>query len=1081
MPGPDGRKTQSSLLSFFGRKAGVSPSPRQTDPPTGPNSTDDGPVSLDSVNAMTPASSDAREKAVEPLSSPPAPRGRLAAIDSSDSSDASSDEDFVQNDSGDEADTVMLDDRAPHPLRAKRSASSRGAGENSHSAREQDALAKFASSSSYVPLPRSDDAPAWSPAKKPKFTGCDEERYQWLEDVRDADGNRPGASDYDPRTILVPASAWAKFTPFEKQYWEIKSKMWNTVVFFKKGKFYELYENDAAIAHAEFDLKLAGGGRANMSLCGVPEMSFDYWASAFIAKGYKVAKVDQMETALAKEMRDSSVGKKEEKVLKRKLSCVLTAGTLTDETMLTDELSQYCMAIKQQGLHLAIAFVDTATSTFHLSEFDDGSSYHMFETLIAQTRPREVVCERGNLDRALVRIIKNNTSVDTLWEVLKPETEFWDAHTTLQQLAHGRYFDAEDLDDTSRYPEALQKAMQSETLLSAFGGLLWYLRNLKLDRQIVSLGNFTEYCAVQQASHLVLNGQTLQNLEIFANSWDQGAQGTLFKLVNKCVTPFGKRKLHSWVAHPLRHISAIRARQDAVEVLIDFDELREHVKNKLAGLPDIERMLSRIHAGMLQPKDFVRVVAGIEQLAKLLAWLGEQNLNSALIDSIAQKVPNARELIAPWMTAFDHAQAQTANVLTPEPGVEPEFDQSTEKMKQIEAELETQLRTYQKELRSLAVCYRDSGKEIYLIEVPSKIKQVPSSWQQMGSTSKVKRFYSPEVKQLVRTLQETRETHKLIKDSVQCKLYKMFSRNYYAWLDLVRAAATLDCLLSLAQCSLGMVVGCRPTFVDGERAFLSFRELRHPCVQNDSFIPNDVCLGGNKPRMTLLTGANAAGKSTILRMTGIAVVLAQIGCHVPAAEATLVPMDRVMTRLGASDNIFAGKSTFHVELSETERILSESTPHTLVLIDELGRGGSSSDGFAIAEAVLHHLATHIACLGFFATHYRTLMNSFCSHPEVRAQRMSSIVDKESRLVTFTYKLEDGLSEGSFGMNVARMCGVDANIVAAAETAAREHEHTQRLERIGFQLVPLGLQSDAVWCLKSNFNNYAIEAMIESSK
>lgn len=955
-------------------------------------------------------------------------------------------------------------------------------------------LSKYSKTSEYIPSESFKSTGKHPVAKKVRVSE-DPERYKWLLNIKDADGKSPDDPNYDPRTLLVPNSAWAKFTPFEKQYWEVKQKLWNTVVFFKKGKFYELYENDAEIAHRLFDLKLAGGGRANMSLCGVPEMSFDYWASAFIAKGYKVARVDQAETALGKEMRDIANKKKEEKIIRRELSCVLTGGTLTDATMLVSDLSQYCMAIKQEGLNFAACFVDTASSQFYISQFTDKSSdYPMLESLMAQVRPKELILARGNLDKFAQKILKNNTSVDTLWEIIKPDTEFWDADTARRIIKFEEYFQ----DGSYSVPDALKNALSnSELSASAVGGLVWYLRSLKLDKQLLSLGQFGEYDsnASFHGKTMVVDGQTLQNLEVFANTWDGGSDGTLFKLINRCVTPFGKRRLRSWIAHPLQRPEDISCRADAVDMFMAQDEVATVLSDRLVGLPDAERMLSRVHAGSLRPKDFVRLVGGLDSMANLLVWLfGLRSQLPQLEPFIGAHTTTAvtdlQGLIEPWMSSFDHVEAKTNDKIVPQVGVDLEFDRTSKAIKDIEEELKMKMKQYHSKFKSTSLEFRDSGKEIYLIEVPIKLtKQVPDDWQQMGATSKFKRYWSPSVRKLVRMLQEAQESHNANAQICQQRLYSQFCspKNYQVFMDATRVISAIDCLLSLAKTSQTMAVHSRPEILPLESngdattpPLIEFTNLRHPVATSTDFIPNNVELGGQVSRLSLLTGANAAGKSTLLRTTCCAILLAQLGCHVPAETARLTPVDRIMTRLGASDNIFAGKSTFHLELAETERILSESTSRSFVVIDELGRGGSSSDGFAIAEAVLHHLATHVSCMGFFATHYATLYDSFLTHPQVKPERMAIDVDLDSRDVTFLYRLEEGRSEGSFGMNVASMCGVAPDIVKAAEIAAKLYEHTQMLKskHNDGPSVPLGLISDALWSIRqSNIEKGALEIML----
>lgn len=965
---------------------------------------------------------------------------------------------------------------------------------DSQSADNSSTLLKFSRGQTTVEYSQTntESKPAKSTPTK-SFEKENEERYSWLVDIRDAQGRPESDPDYDPRTLYIPKSAWAKFTAFEKQYWEIKSKWWNSVVFFKKGKFYELYERDADIGHQDFDLKLAGGGRANMRLVGVPEMSLDYWEDQFLRRGHKVVRVDQVETALAKEMRDNSKGgKKEEKIIRREMACVLTAGTLTDEALLVDDLSTYCMSIKQDSCKFAISLVDCSTGSFQVTEFDDDVDYSKFETIITQTRPRELVLERGNISSRAKRIVKNNTSVDAIWNILEPIAEFWDSETTHEELARGGYFKSEDLDDLSNYPDQLRSMIESRPfLLSCFGGLLYYLRTLKLDKDLISLSNFSDYQSYNREDNaklpMILDGQSLQNLEVFVNN-EGGTDGTLFKLINRCITPFGKRLLKSWIMSPLMDSKQINDRLDSVDYMNCHREFKDYIEEKLVTLPDLERNLSRIHSGHLKIKDFVRVIEGFQTIYEIILKCNDSLEDAtSLLESLFESMPHLEDCLPMWSSAFDMNRAKTEGIFLPERGILPQFDESSDRINHLESELNKLLKKYQKEFRSLEICYRDSGKEIYLIEVPNKIKSIPKTWQQMASTSKVKRYWSPEVRSLVRELMEARELHKIESDKVKVRFYGQFDQFYNHWKGAIKVIANIDCLISLSKTSESLgFPNCRPKFTATNKSMLNFKELRHPCFMGSNFIPNDIALGGDRANISLLTGANAAGKSTVLRMTCLAVIMAQIGCYVPCEEAELTPVDRIMTRLGAYDSIFAGKSTFFVELSETKKMLSEATDRSLLVLDELGRGGSSSDGFAIAEAVLHHIATHIGSLGFFATHYGTLINSFDKHPQITPQRMAIMVTDMN--VTFLYKLEPGTSPGSFGTNVALMCGVDEAIVKRAEAAAQNFEHTSRMKKLlevnkDDSLLPIGLASDFSWLLASDGTNIekSLECIILSLK
>ncbi|TWU77451.1 DNA mismatch repair protein msh6 [Metarhizium rileyi] len=920
-----------------------------------------------------------------------------------------------------------------------------------------------------VVTPAERAAPKDPKRKEKAYTKEPEDRYPWLANIRDKEKRAPNDPEYDPRSIFIPPMAWSKFSPFEKQYWGIKQNLWDTIVFFKKGKFYELYENDATIGHQEFDFKMTD--RVNMRMVGVPESSLDHWVNQFIAKQYKVARVDQMETNLGKEMRErqDKSGKKADKVISRELSCVLTAGTLVDGSMLQDDMAAYCVAIKESvvdGLPaFGIAFADTATGRFQLSGFVDDVDLTKFETFVAQIGPCELLIEKSKLSTKALRILKNNTSPTTIWTHLKPGTEFWDADTSRRELKFGNYFAREGTEDDV-WPEVLQQYQDDDLVMSAVGAMVSYLKFLQLERPLLSQRNFEKYNPIQKNGTLVLDGQTLVNLELFSNSSNGSSEGTLFSLLNKCITPFGKRLFRQWVVHPLCDIQRINERLDAVDMLNADPTVREQFASQLVKMPDLERLISRIHAGACKPEDFGRVLEGFEQIEYTMGLLAAMKGGNGLVDRLVSSMPDLEEPLTYWRTAFDRRKAREDKILIPARGIEPDFDDSLDRMEQIKDQLNELLAEKKGELKCRTLKFTDVGKEIYQMETPKSAK-VPSSWRQMSATKDVKRWYFPQLTQLVRELQEAEELHSQLVREIASRLFRKFDVDYNTWLLAIKIVAQLDCLVSLAKASnsLGQP-SCRPQFLDEERSFVDFEELRHPCMLNtvDDFIPNNIKLGGEQAKINLLTGANAAGKSTVLRMSCVAVIMAQIGCHVPAVSARLTPVDRIMSRLGANDNIFAAQSTFFVELSETKKILSEATPRSLVILDELGRGTSSYDGVAVAQAVLHHVATHIGCVGFFATHYHSLATEFENHPEIRAKRMQIHVDDKERKVTFLYKLEDGVAEGSFGMHCAAMCGISDRVIERAEVAARDWEHTSRLKeslekaKTGCY-IPLGILSD----------------------
>lgn len=921
-------------------------------------------------------------------------------------------------------------------------------------------------------------------ASKAKERACDKEpekRHRWLAEPLDGDRNPPGHPDFNPGTLYVPPSQ--KFSAFEQQYWDIKKNLWDTVVFFKKGKFYELYENDATLGHQLFDLKMTD--RVNMRMVGVPEGSLDMWVNQFIAKGYKVARVDQMESALGKEMRERD-GKgakaakgKEDKIIRRELACILTGGTLVDGSMLQDDMAVYCAAIKECIIDgqpaFGIAFVDAATGQFFVSEFSDDVDLTKFETFVAQICPREILLEKSHISVKAMRILKNNTTPTTIWNQRKSNSEFWGSDQTRRELDCGGYFVQEGAEEEV-WPEVLTESRDKNLLMSALGALIQYLRVLKLETSLLSQGHFQWYTPIHKNGTLILDGQTLINLEVFSNTVNGGPEGTLFALLNRCVTPFGKRLFRNWVCHPLCNIDKINERLDAVDLLNADTTIREQFSSEMTKMPDLERLISRIHAGVCRPDDFVRVIDGFEQIDYTMTLMSAFGGGNTMVDRLISSMPSLKEPLDFWKNAFDKRKAREEKLFIPEPGIEEEFDNSMDNIKRIKKDLDVLLSKQKSNLKCPKLKFCDVGKEIYQIEVPKAVK-VPKDWRQMSATAAVKRYYFQDLLTLVRELQEAEETHSQVIKDVAASFFKRFDTDNETWLQAIRVVAQLDCLISLAKSSTALgQPSCRPVFVDQERSVVDFEELRHPCMLNsvDDFIPNDIKLGGEGAKINLLTGANAAGKSTVLRMSCVAVIMAQIGCYVPAVSARLTPIDRIMSRLGANDNIFAAQSTFFVELSETKKILSEATPRSLVILDELGRGTSSYDGVAVAQAVLHQVATHVGCVGYFATHYHSLAAEFENHPEISPRRMQIHVDDANRKVTFLYKLEGGVAEGSFGMHCAAMCGIPDKVIERAEVAAKEWEHTSRLKesleraKTGCY-IPLGVLSDVSSLLKGRMD------------
>ena len=326
-----------------------------------------------------------------------------------------------------------------------------------------------------------------------------------------------------------------------------------------------------------------------------------------------------------------------------------------------------------------------------------------------------------------------------------------------------------------------------------------------------------------------------------------------------------------WVCHPLADAKRINERLDAVDMLNADRTMRDQFISSMTKMPDLERLISRIHAGVCKPDDFVRVLEGFEQIEYTMSLLGAFGGGDGIVDRLISGMPDLVEPLSWWKTAFDRRKARDYKILIPERGIEEEFDGSQDCIEEIEGQLEELLKRTRKKLGSNKIEFKNVGKEIYQLQVPSAIK-VPGDWKLLSSAAGVKRYYSPELMRLVRDLQEAQETHGQVAKEVAGRFFARFDLNYVTWLQAIKIIAQLDCLMSLAAASSALgEPSCRPTFVETERSVVEFEELRHPCVLPNvtDFIPNDVKLGGNAANINLLTGANAAGKSTILRMVSL--------------------------------------------------------------------------------------------------------------------------------------------------------------------------------------------------------------------
>ncbi|KAK4705468.1 DNA mismatch repair protein MSH6, partial [Phenoliferia sp. Uapishka_3] len=749
-------------------------------------------------------------------------------------------------------------------------------------------------------------------------------------------------------------------------------------------------------------------------------------------------------------------------IVRRELKSVLTSGTLVEGSMLSDDLSNHCVAIKEHTPNASsppsfgVCILDASTAEFSLSQFSDDASRTHLETIIRQLKPKEIIHEKGNLSVSTLRLLRNSVGVDCQWTALKAGTEFLRGEETKRELrklfaggdGEGMEVDEEGQEEDKGVPENIRVMYEKEIAMSALGGMIWYLRQLNLDSDLVTAKNFNIYDPLSQGKALILDGQTLAHIEVLQNS-QAWVRFELGEWLMDLVSGIGKRLFKIWLCAPLREAAAINDRLDAVDDLLANQTFGAVFDKMSKKLPDLERLLSRIHAKSCKKQEFIKVIASFSTISDGLVNLATMadDFKSKGIAGLLRNAPDLQELIERIEGMYDGEE------LLPVDGADEDYETVRQNVVDIEESLQEVLEKAKVSLNCTKLEFKDIGtKDIYQIQVPAKIK-TPNSWTKMSGTKDFHRYYNSDIIRLVQDLKEARERKLTVVNDFQFKVYGEFDRDYSVWLNAVKVVAELDCLLSLSKSSAALgEPSVRPEIIEADTAIIEFEELRHPCVLSAStdFIANDVGLGGEAEQMILLTGPNMAGKSTMLRMTCAAIIMAQLGCHVPASKARIAPTDAIYSRMGANDFIFANASTFKVEMDDCNKILTKATPKSLVILDELGRGTSTYDGMAIAFAVLHRLATHVGCIGFFATHFTSLTEDFAYHPQIRLCQMATQVDDETKAVTFLYRLALGASPKSYGPHVARMAGLPDSLVERAiniskefETSSRAHERAMR--------------------------------------
>ena len=810
----------------------------------------------------------------------------------------------------------------------------------------------------------------------------------------------------------------AAFTPAMQQYHRMKAEHPDALLFFRMGDFYELFFEDAVVASRTLEIALTSRAKDRdgtaIPMCGVPHHAVTGYVARLVKQGFRVALCEQMEDPR------SAKG-----VVRREVVRVVTPGTQLEASALEAGETSYVLAIAPGDSALGAAWLDATTGDFFVSEWSGPGRWDRLRDEVGATRPREVLVPRSaELPPWLADPIQTEGAIP---RTLLDEAVF-DPRAGRRDLA--AHFGVASLEAFGC--EALPRAA------GAAGAALRYVR----ETQKRDLAHVTSLCTRHPGDGLVIDGLTRRNLELVENLADGGRPGTLLDVLDETATAMGSRLLREWILRPLVHVEPIQDRLDAVEEVAFQTVERGRLREAFKGVQDLDRIVGRVTLGTASPRDLCALARSLRALPSAA---------EAVAGSVAPLVrAQLKDLDPPLDVAAD---VEATLVDEPPPtvrdgglvrdGVDPELDE----LRQMSQGGRTTIAAIEERERArtgiASLKVRFNRVFGYYIEVSkSNLGLVPPDYVRKQTIAGGERFITPELKEYEekvlradeRILQREAEIFDALRGRVAASAREVQRTS--------RAAAVLDVLATLAEVSARYNY-VKPRIGSGDE--LMYAEGRHPVMERvlpEPFVANDLKIGDGAPRLLVLTGPNMGGKSTFLRQTALIVVMAQMGCFVPAREAKVGIVDRIFTRVGATDHILRGQSTFMVEMQETSHILRHATARSLILLDEIGRGTATFDGLSIAWAVAEQIARDPATGGktIFATHYHELTDLAADLPGVGNLHVSAREWHDT--VVFLRKIEPGGSDRSFGIQVARLAGLPAAVVARAQEILRNLERTE---------------------------------------
>lgn len=797
-----------------------------------------------------------------------------------------------------------------------------------------------------------------------------------------------------------------KMTPMLKQYMEVKEQCKDKILFFRLGDFYEMFNEDALTASRELDLTLTGRGvgkSERVPMCGVPFHSADTYIERLVHKGYKVAICEQME--------DPKLAKG---IVKRKIIKVITPGTITLENAVASKKNNYISCISEKNDMISIALMDVTTGECLWSACPVSAMEDVLFDIFSVYEPSELIYAHmeSHIDAVLAYLHNRLAQCTVTPFAVDDMVDYADIGAP--------YFDETDWAAAGIAAECI-------------GMLLTYVQHVMQS----DIHHISSLERIDNESRLVVDGASLRHLEITQNVRDGGRKGTLLAVLDKTKTAMGGRLLRKWLEAPLLRIGEITKRQDAVEDLMNHEIVRQDIADTLDGIYDFERILTRIETGTASPKDLVALRESLAVIPRLKNIL--HDASSELLKQLESRMnlhQDVYELLCQGIKDEPGVVIRNGGVIRD--GYSKELDEiraiaanSKEFLKKLEEE--------EKEKTGIKMKIGYTKVFGYYFEIShANTLPIPDYYVRKQTLVNAERYITPALKEFEVKVLTSQERMLALEYQLFGQIRQEIQGHITAMQQTARAIARVDCLYSLA-CAAHDNRYVRPGL--NRDQVIQIKDGRHPIIEqfltDELFVPNDVTLNHTNHEILVITGPNMAGKSTYMRQIAVLILMAQVGSFIPAREASICPVDRIFTRIGASDDILTGQSTFMVEMKEVSYILQHATSRSLLILDEIGRGTSTFDGMSIARAVIEYCLKHIHAMTLFATHYHELTDMADMSEKIKNYTVA--VKERGKHIKFLRRIVPGGADRSYGLHVARLAGLPESLLKRADVILAELE------------------------------------------